>query len=345
MSRSPRIGARMPSYARTLATPGQNYGDVAQVVNLLYRRFAIGCATENPRPGAFGRMTECNSAIQQIKNLRYDTLSHLCPLALSCTSRMKSSALRWAQLGLSTVSSAAARVGLPLHLRGGEGRGEGSVDSILLVSARSARWKICATSLALFLSLGSLLAAPSEGQLPVAKDGHPLKLDFEDGTVKDGIAVGKALEKQPVKGDTVVARRSDMRSDHHGNYWIGTFEISGDQPKGTLTSAPFKVTQPYASFLVAGGSHSNTRVELVRADDQKVIFKTSGYDGESLRPVVADLRPIQGKEIFIRIIDQESGGWGHINFDDFRLYAERPKFANELAASKDGPANEMPPMD
>jgi len=66
-----------------LSTPGQNYGDVAQIFNLLYRRFAIGCATENPRPGAFGRMTECNSAIQQIKNLRYDTSSYLCPLALS----------------------------------------------------------------------------------------------------------------------------------------------------------------------------------------------------------------------------------------------------------------------
>ena len=66
-----------------LSTPEQNYGDVAQIFNLLYRRFAIGCATENPWPGAFGRMTECNSAIQQIKNLRYDTSSYLCPLALS----------------------------------------------------------------------------------------------------------------------------------------------------------------------------------------------------------------------------------------------------------------------
>jgi len=31
-------------------------------------------------------------------------------------------------------------------------------------------------------------------------------------------------------------------------------------PQGTLTSVPFQVTQPYASFLLAGGSGPNTRV-------------------------------------------------------------------------------------
>src|SRR5206468_4125110 len=147
---------------------------------------------------------------------------------------------------------------------------------------------------------------------------------------------------QPIKGDTVSIRRSDMRSQHQGNYWIGTFEVEADAPQGTLTSLSFKVTQPYAAFLVAGGSHENTRVELVRAADNQVFFKVSGYDSENLRPVVVDLHAIQGKEIFIRLIDKESGGWGHINFDDFRLYAERPSFPNELDPAKAVAAAEMP---
>ena len=125
-----------------------------------------------------------------------------------------------------------------------------------------------------------------------------------------------------------------MKSGHQGDYWIGTYEIAGDGPQGTLTSVSFKVTQPYASFLAAGGSHSNTRVELVRADNQEVFFKTSGYDNETLRPVVVDLRGQQGKEIFIRLIDQDSGGWGHINFDDFKFYAAQPIFANALDPSQ-----------
>src|SRR5437867_564941 len=158
-----------------------------------------------------------------------------------------------------------------------------------------------ATVSGLLLCAGVALAAAPEGMLPTGKDGRPLNLDFEDGSLKDWVAVGPAFEKQPIRGDTVAARRGGMRSDHQGKYWIGTYEISGDGPQGTLTSAPFKITQPYAGFLVGGGAQANTRVELVRADTQQVIFKASGYDGENLRPVVADLRAHQGKEIFIRV--------------------------------------------
>src|SRR5205823_5006077 len=128
----------------------------------------------------------------------------------------------------------------------------------------------------MFFFCGALLAAASEGALPIGKGGRALNLDFEDGTLKDWVATGEAFAKQPIKGDTVAARRADMRSGHQGNYWIGTYELSGDQPQGTLTSVPFKASQPYASFRVGGGAHANTRVELVRADSQKVIFKTSG---------------------------------------------------------------------
>src|SRR6267142_5950460 len=203
-----------------------------------------------------------------------------------------------------------------------------------------------ATALAVLFLPSALRAATSaEGSLPRGKDGHTLNLDFEDGTLKDWVATGQAFEKQPIKGDTVSPRRSDMRSAHQGNYWIGPFEIAGDKPQGTLTSLPFKITQPYAAFLVGGGSHADTRVELVLADNQKVIFKSSGYDAENLRPVVADLSAWQGKEIFIRLVDHESGGWGHINFDNFRLYAQRPSFTNELDSAKPVSANALPPID
>jgi putative membrane-bound dehydrogenase-like protein len=204
--------------------------------------------------------------------------------------------------------------------------------------------RIC-IPLILLLACTAVYAANSDGVLPLGKNGKPLNLDFEDGTLRDWKADGTAFNKQPIKGDTVAARRSDMRSQHQGNYWIGTFEVAADDPQGILTSVPFKVTLPYAAFLVAGGSHENTRVELVRADDNKVIFKISGYDSENLRPVVVDLKEQQGKEIFIRLIDHESGGWGHINFDDFRLYAQRPSFANELTPASIVKKDELPPID
>ena len=63
---------------------------------------------------------------------------------------------------------------------------------------------------------------PADGIAPVGADGKPLNLDFETGTLKDWTFTGAAFENQPVKGDTVSTRRNDMRSDHKGQYWIGT---------------------------------------------------------------------------------------------------------------------------
>lgn len=165
---------------------------------------------------------------------------------------------------------------------------------------------------------------------PTGADGKPLNLDFETGTLKDWVAEGDAFRNQPVQGDTVQARRGDMHSRHQGNYWIGTYENGGDAPLGELTSVAFKVSHPFASFLVAGGSSPETCVELVDESTGKTFFKISGYDSEQLRPVVVDLKKELGKKIFIRVIDHASGGWGHINFDDFVFYDERPKFDNEL---------------
>src|SRR5438445_10173178 len=102
----------------------------------------------------------------------------------------------------------------------------------------------------LILGVGSVFCATPPGVRPVGGDGKPLNLDFEDGTLKDWKAEGKAFDRQPIKGDTVHQRRPDMKSGHTGDYWIGTFEIAGDDATGTLTSVPFKVTQPFASFLV-----------------------------------------------------------------------------------------------
>lgn len=197
----------------------------------------------------------------------------------------------------------------------------------------------CAVSAAL-----SLRAADSDlGVLPKDGSGRTLNFDFEDGTLRDWKATGNAFEKQPVRGDTVSRRRGDMKSNHHGEYWIGTYEISGDDVQGTLTSVPFKVTAPFCSFLVAGGSAPETRVELVRDDSQEIVFKISGVECETLRPVVVDLKAQQGKSIFIRVVDQAGGGWSHINFDNFRFHTARPNFSDALDPQKI--ASEIPPAD
>jgi putative membrane-bound dehydrogenase-like protein len=180
----------------------------------------------------------------------------------------------------------------------------------------------------------ALCAAEREGMVPKDATGRTLNLGFEDGSLRDWKVTGKAFDGQPVRGDTVSPRRADMKSNHAGEYWIGSYEKQGDDPQGVLTSVPFQVTQPWGSFLMAGGNHANTRVELVRKgqnnNEGKVFFQISGSESETLRPVVVDLKEHLGQEIFIRVVDEQSGHWGHVNFDDFRLHAQRPKFADEI---------------
>jgi putative membrane-bound dehydrogenase-like protein len=170
---------------------------------------------------------------------------------------------------------------------------------------------------------------PSAAVLPSGPDGRPLNFDFETGTLDDWVASGTAFQKQPIEGDVVHARRPDMRSDHRGRFWVGTYEVAGDEPQGTLTSVPFKVTHPWASLMVGGGSSPKTRVELLRMEDRQIIFQTSGDNSEDLKYAVVDLRPHRDQTICIRLVDESSAGWGHINFDDFRFHDNKPDFPHE----------------
>ena len=73
--------------------------------------------------------------------------------------------------------------------------------------------------------------------------------------------------------------------------------------KGKLASYPFEVQHPFASFKVSGGALADTRTEIVLAENDKVIFKSTGQGRATLQPVVVDLSDYLNQEIYIRIID------------------------------------------
>jgi putative membrane-bound dehydrogenase-like protein len=188
--------------------------------------------------------------------------------------------------------------------------------------------------LATFIVLsGHLVAAdtPPEGVTPVGPDGRKLNLDFETGTLQDWTAEGDAFAGQPIDGDTVTPRRPGMKSQHEGRYWIGTYERGkGDRPQGTLSSVPFKVTHPWASFLIGGGFHETTCVEIVLKNNDIPLARVSGVQvaanegQENMYRVAVDLTSQVGREVYIRVVDRHSGHWGHINFDDFRFHSSKP---------------------
>lgn len=138
---------------------------------------------------------------------------------------------------------------------------------------------------------------------------------------------------------------------HRGGYWIGTYEaqpqkptqtddgvyvdkrigrIQGDEPTGILTSPAFKVTKRWCDFLIGGGSdRGSLRVELQikQADNSwlTALSRTSFRDSEVMYRTEFSMGEFMGKTARIQIIDNATGGWGHINVDDFRFVDELPR--------------------
>lgn len=164
----------------------------------------------------------------------------------------------------------------------------------------------------------------------------PFTLDFEQGTLYGWTATGNAFAFQPTLGDNPTARERGQPSNHQGYFWIGTFEkyqgrrdqkpgdIQGDDPRGSLTSAPFSIPRGRLTFLVGGGSSSRVRVELWAGTSGDIEFmemvnSAGGRNSETMQRVSWDLSPHAQKTGRIRIVDFSSGPWGHINADDFRF--------------------------
>lgn len=94
-----------------------------------------------------------------------------------------------------------------------------------------------------------------------------------------------------------------MKIGFEGKYFVSSGGNLNYKLTGMLKSTSFKVTHPYASFLVSGGALFDTRVELVLAETNKVIYQSTGQGRATLQPVVVSLKPFLNKNIFIRIID------------------------------------------
>lgn len=189
------------------------------------------------------------------------------------------------------------------------------------------------------------------GKVPV-KAGKPLNLNVETGTLADWTATGDAFTSPVIGQDPSPIHEKDMHIGFEGKHFLSSGGTTNYKLTGTLTSVPFFVTEPFAAFNVSGGALQDTRVELVLAATDKVIFHSTGQGRATLQPVVVDLQPYLNQEIFIRIVDKETGisqipyiandKWAHINFDDFRFYPSRPVFQNEL---KPKDIIILPPMD
>lgn len=141
-----------------------------------------------------------------------------------------------------------------------------------------------------------------------------VKWDFEDGTLQGWTVVSGDVGKQPVDADD---DRWGGNFNKQGRYFIGTYENMHDAAQGELRSPDFTITANLMSLLVGGGSHAGTYIAMYDSDGEE-LFRETGFNSELMSRRIWYVSPYKGKTVYLKIVDRESGGWGHINVDDIR---------------------------
>ena len=50
----------------------------------------------------------------------------------------------------------------------------------------------------------------------------------------------------------------------------------------------------------------------------KVVRTATGSNDETMKRYLWDVSKLKGKTAVVQLVDKNTGGWGHINFDDLR---------------------------
>lgn len=115
-----------------------------------------------------------------------------------------------------------------------------------------------------------------------------------------------------------------------GDYYIGakrinTFEtgaVPGDDRQGTLTSPAFPITKNFMSMLVGGGNRAADSGQTLAVQllvNGNVVRSLAGDNAGLLNWKGWDVSEFAGQNAQLRIVDEATGGWGHLTLDHVML--------------------------
>jgi uncharacterized protein (DUF608 family) len=151
--------------------------------------------------------------------------------------------------------------------------------------------------------------------------------DFEKG-YENWTVEGTAFGTAPAGGTLPNQQRV---SGFAGKGLVNSY-LGGDEPTGRLTSKAFTIERRYIRFLIGGGASSATQIRLVV--DGRVVRAASGRNDERLLPAAWDVSEFTGRTAQLVIVDEASGGWGHINVDNIE-FTDLPAGVETLKALAD----------
>ncbi|MCM3575593.1 GH32 C-terminal domain-containing protein [Mesobacillus subterraneus] len=174
---------------------------------------------------------------------------------------------------------------------------------------------------------------PTEENPSIPESKELTNHDFQTGNLTGWIAEGEAFSDSHVTKALdwgwggPFNQSSDRIDPERYHLWGFNGSKGGDALTGTLQSEDFVLGgDGMIDFLVGGGANlDRLYIALVRSTDDKVLFKATGGNYEGYHRMYWDASEHIGEELYIKVVDYETGGWGHINIDDVNVPVEIEK--------------------
>ncbi len=169
-----------------------------------------------------------------------------------------------------------------------------------------------------------LIVAAAVGSLAQAQQPDRVLADFEGKDYGDWKVEGSAFGPRPAQG---TLDHQMPVSGHLGRGLVNSF-FGGDGSVGILTSPEFEIQRKFIKFLIGGGyDPEKTCINLLV--NGKVVRTATGPNKEPggtehLDPASWDVSDLIGQRARIQIVDQATGGWGHINVDHIVQSDKKP---------------------
>ncbi|MGB9184206.1 MAG: hypothetical protein WCB67_09065, partial [Solirubrobacteraceae bacterium] len=186
-----------------------------------------------------------------------------------------------------------------------------------------------ATTVAIASSLATTGTTDTSSTASTANTASPaIDWNFEDGTLQ-GWTVQPNSNFGPLITERVYYHNNPATPwNKEGKYFLSTEENPNGNPNdaytGVINSPTFTLTRPMVTMLVGGGSSPQTYVAACLADPTQpygcqVVAKAQGADEEPFLYRTMDLSAYVGKSLFLQVVDESQGGWGHVTLDDVRV--------------------------
>ncbi len=146
-------------------------------------------------------------------------------------------------------------------------------------------------------------------------DGDVVFADFNGDDYGDWTVEGEAFGTKPAPGT--------LPNQMHVSGFLGEGLVNsfygGDASTGALTSPEFEIEKPFINFLIGGGGVPGLSFDLIV--DGEAVRSAAGPNinpggSEELDWATWDVSELQGQKAFLRVVDNATGGWGHINVDE-----------------------------